>query len=102
MHPAARLTMPARCLPRPCAGTCDAAAALLGLADEAGLPHLRAVALDFVIAHFPAVAATPAWAALPRGCADAVAAEACARFGHALGLMRGLAAREKAGVGEQR
>ena len=57
------------------AGVCETAAALLGLADEAGLTHLRAVALDFAVMHFDAVAKTAAWAGLPRSCADAVAAE---------------------------
>ena len=57
------------------AGVCETAAALLGVADEAGLSHLRAVALDFVVMHFDAVAKTGAWAGLPRACADAVAAE---------------------------
>lgn len=47
----------------------------MGVADEAGLSHLRAVALDFVVMHFDAVAKTGAWAGLPRACADAVAAE---------------------------
>jgi hypothetical protein len=42
------------------AGLADAAAALLALADEAGLPHLRAVALDYVVHNFGAVAATGA------------------------------------------
>ena len=57
------------------AGACETAAALLGVADEAGLSHLRAVALDFVVMHFQAVARTTAWANLPRACADAVTAE---------------------------
>ena len=56
-------------------GVCETAAALLGLADEAGLTHLRAVALDFAVMHFDHVARTAAWAGLPRSCADAVAAE---------------------------
>lgn len=77
------------------AGTCEAAAALLGLADEAGLPHLRAVALDFVVRHFPEVSATAAWAQLPRSCADAVASEAAGRFRHAVDLMRSMAAQYK-------
>lgn len=51
---------------------------MLGLAHDCGLPHLRAVALDYVIAHHPAVAATDAYAALPRDAVAAVAAEACA------------------------
>ncbi len=72
------------------AGTAEAAAALLGLADEADLPYLRAVALDFVVHNFPAVAATAAWAALPRACADAVTADAAARFQRAMTLMQGM------------
>ena len=56
-------------------GVCETAAALLGVADEAGLAHLRAVALDFAVMHFGPVAKTAAWAGLPRSCADAVAME---------------------------
>ena len=48
------------------------------MADEAGLNHLRTVALDFAVMHFEAVARTSAWASLPRACADAVAAEVSA------------------------
>ena len=63
-----------------CAGVCETAAALLGVADEAGLGHLRSVALDFVVMHFDGVAKTGAWAGLPRACADAVAAEVSALY----------------------
>lgn len=42
-------------------GLADAAAALLALADEAGLSHLRAVALDYIVHHYEAVAATGGW-----------------------------------------
>lgn len=70
------------------AGTAEAAAALLGLADESDLPYLRAVALDFIVHNFPAVAATSAWAQLPRSCADVVTADAAARFKRSVSLMQ--------------
>lgn len=38
----------------PCAGLADAAAALLSLADDNGLGHLRAVALDYIVHHHEA------------------------------------------------
>ncbi|CAL5223332.1 g5831 [Coccomyxa viridis] len=82
-------------------GACETAAALLGVADEAGLSHLRAVALDFVVMHFEAVAKTTAWASLPRACADAVAAEATSRFKHSMELMRKMTAQTKAAVQER-
>jgi hypothetical protein len=69
----------------------------MGLADEADLPHLRAVALDFIVHNFPAVSATAAWAQLPRSCADVVTADAAARFKRALGLMHSMNAQYKAG-----
>ena len=62
---------------------CETAAALLGIADEAGLGHLRSVALDFVVMHFDGVAKTSAWAGLPRACADAVAAEVSTLYNNA-------------------
>ena len=74
------------------AGIHEAAAQLLGLADEVGLPHLRAVALDWAVHHLPAVSATRAWAVLPRRCADAVALEAAALFARATALMGSAAA----------
>ena len=40
------------------AGVPDAAAALLALADDCGLGHLRAVALDFIVTHFDEVSKT--------------------------------------------
>ncbi len=46
------------------AGVADAAAALLALADDCGLAHLRAVALDFIVTHYDAVSKTGA----QRGC----------------------------------
>lgn len=36
----------------------DAAAALLALAEDCGLTHLRAVALDYIVAHYEAVSQT--------------------------------------------
>ena len=45
-------------LPHMHAGLADAAAALLALADDNGLAHLRAVALDYCVHNFEAVAKT--------------------------------------------
>ena len=70
-----------------CADACETAVALLGLAEDAALGHLRAAALDFAVRHFDAAAATSAWAALPRRCVDRVAREATALLQRALGLL---------------
>lgn len=61
--------------------------ALLGLAEDAALPHLRAAALDFAVRHFNAAAATAAWAGLPRRCVDGVAREATALLQRSLTLL---------------
>lgn len=45
-------------LPTPQPGLADAAAALLAIADDNGLGHLRAVALDWIVHHYDAVART--------------------------------------------
>ena len=42
----------------PGAGAVEAAAELLALADEQSLPHLRCVALDYIVAHHEAVSQT--------------------------------------------
>lgn len=66
-------SVPATCLARqptstrsscPRSGLADASAALLALADDNGLAHLRAVALDFIVHHHEAVARTGGWAGL--------------------------------------
>lgn len=54
------------------------ATAMLGFAVDNGLDHLRAVALDYVIHHHAAAAATPAYAHLGREPLALIAAEACA------------------------
>jgi hypothetical protein len=64
--------------------------ALLGLADEGALAHLRAAALDFAVRHFEAASATAAWGALPRRAADAVAREATGLLRHSLALLADL------------
>lgn len=46
--------------PPPSPGLADAAAALLAIADDNGLPHLRAVALDYIVHHHAEVARTGA------------------------------------------
>lgn len=40
------------------AGVADASAALLALADDCGLGHLRAVALDYIVTHYDTVSRT--------------------------------------------
>jgi len=64
--------------------------ALLGLADEGALEHLRAAALDFAVRNFEAASATAAWAALPRAAVDAVAREATGLLRHSLALLADL------------
>ncbi|KAL4452300.1 hypothetical protein ABPG75_007962 [Micractinium tetrahymenae] len=62
----------------------DAAAALLALADDNGLAHLRAVALDYIVHNFSAVAQTESYQALGRRQLALVAEEACRAHARAL------------------
>lgn len=68
----------------------DAAAALLALADDHGLTHLRSVALDFIVHNMPAVKATEAWAALSWSQVEAVAVEAAAAYASVISAVRRL------------
>ncbi|KAL4857297.1 Protein-L-isoaspartate O-methyltransferase [Chlorella vulgaris] len=72
-------------------GLADAAAALLALADEAGLSHLRAVALDYIVHHYEAVAATESYQGLSRGQVALVAQEACRSHTHMVAHIRKMA-----------
>lgn len=72
-------------------GLADAAAALLALADEAGLSHLRAVALDYIVHHYEAVAATESYQGLSRGQVALVAQEACRSHAHMVAHIRKMA-----------
>ncbi len=76
------------------AGTNEAAAALLVLADESGLTKLRAVCLDYIVHHYSAVAATDAYKNLNSHQRDLVAAESCALYAHLRGLLRQVATRK--------
>ncbi|KAK9807068.1 hypothetical protein WJX72_012529 [[Myrmecia] bisecta] len=76
-------------------GTAETAAGLLALADEADLPHLKAVALDFIVRHFPLVSSTSAYAALSKRQADLVAAEACQVSKRMEGLLKQMVADQK-------
>lgn len=58
-------------------GLADAAAALLAIADDNGLGHLRAVALDWIVHHYDAVAHTESYHNLSREQVALVAEEAC-------------------------
>ena len=69
-------------------GAVEAAASLLALADDAGLPHLRAVALDLVVCHYEEVEKTESYAALSRDQVAAVAAEACHQVNRAKALLQ--------------
>ncbi|KAL6780621.1 hypothetical protein ACKKBF_B12430 [Auxenochlorella protothecoides x Auxenochlorella symbiontica] len=64
------------------------APALLTLADDSGLGHLRSVALDYIITHYDAVAQQPAFAALSKEQVAMVAREACALHGRVLSALR--------------
>lgn len=69
----------------------DAAAALLALADDNGLAHLRAVALDYVVHNFAAVAQTESYQALSRRQVALVAEEACRAHMRALEQIKRMA-----------
>ena len=66
------------------------APALLALADDSGLAHLRAVALDFIVNHHESVRATPGYAALSRDQVLLIADEACALHGKMVRLLRSM------------
>ncbi|PSC72076.1 L-isoaspartate O-methyltransferase [Micractinium conductrix] len=69
----------------------DAAAALLALADDNGLFHLKNVALDYIVHNHAAVAATESYAHLSRSQVALVAEEACAALGRAMGHVKRMA-----------
>lgn len=72
-------------------GLADAAAALLALADDNGLNHLRAVALDYIVHHHDAVKATESYLLLTRRHLALVAEEACAVHSRMVGHIRRIA-----------
>ena len=76
------------------AGTHEAAAALLALADESGLTRLKAVCLDYILHHYAAVAATEAYKGLSGGQRDLIAAAACASYAHLRGVLKEVACRK--------
>lgn len=63
------------------------AMALLMLADEQGLTHLRAVALDYSVGHFETVAKTEGFRTLSTEQVGAVAEEACRQLQQAKSLL---------------
>lgn len=72
----------------------------LALADEATLPHLRAVALDFILSHHMAVMACPAYASLNREQLHLIATQACAQHARVTDLILQLAAQSRAAPSE--
>lgn len=74
--------------------THEAAAALLMLADESGLPKLRAVCLDYIVHHYGAVAATENFKTLNSHQRNMIAAEACAMHTHVQRLLKEVASRK--------
>ena len=76
------------------AGTNEAAAALLVLADESGLTKLRAVCLDYIVHHYAAVSLTEGYKSLNSHQRDLIAAESCALYAHLRGMLREVAARK--------
>lgn len=78
----------------------EASVNCLALADEATLPHLRAVTLDFILSHHLAVMACPAYATLNRQQLHLIATQACAQHARVTDLMLQLAAQSRAGPSE--
>lgn len=76
------------------AGTHEAAAALLALADESNLPKLKAVCLDHILHHYPAVAATEAYKGLTASQRDLIAAEACSSYAQLREVLKVVACRK--------
>ena len=66
----------------------EAAASLLGLADEQGLPHLRSVSLDYVVHNYDEVSKTDAFKALSKEQVEMVAGEACKLLSEMTAAMR--------------
>lgn len=84
----ARALRAAQRSPRAAEAAADAAAAALALADDHSLSHLKAVALDFAVAHYDTVAATEGWTALGKDQVAAVAAEAARQVALAKHLLK--------------
>ena len=78
-------------LPSALAEKAEAAPALLSVADESGLPALRAIALDWLVHNYAAAAATPAFQALSKPQSDMIAASACSLLGRYHDLLHSLA-----------
>ena len=58
----------------------EAAPGLLAMADEVGLPTVRAAALDWLVHNYAAAAGMPAYQALTKQQTDLVTAKACERL----------------------
>ena len=69
----------------------EAAPALLSVADESGLPALRAIALDWLVHNYPAAAPTPAFQVLSKPQSDMIAAAACSLLSRYQDLLQSLA-----------
>lgn len=74
----------------------EASVNCLALADEATLPYLRAVALDFILSHHMAVMACPAYASLNRQQLHLIATQACTQHARVTDLVLQLAAQSRA------
>lgn len=68
----------------------------LALADEAALPHLRAVALDFILSNHAAVMACPAYATLSRAQLHLIASQACSQHARMNEMLQKLIIQSKA------
>lgn len=69
----------------------DVAMQLLALADECGLPQLKTAALAYAVEHYPQVAATESYRALPRHLVDAMATQLHAQYQQFASLLQQLA-----------
>ncbi|KAK9857634.1 hypothetical protein WJX84_009149 [Apatococcus fuscideae] len=76
----------------------EASVNCLAIADEATLPHLKAVALDFIMTHHAAVMACPAYASLSTSQLHLIASEACAQHSHMNNLLHKLAVQSRTAV----
>ncbi|KAK9817485.1 hypothetical protein WJX74_003052 [Apatococcus lobatus] len=74
----------------------EASVSCLALADEAALPHLKAVALDFILSNHAAVMACSAYSTLNRQQLHLIASQACAQHARMTDLVMQLAAQSRA------
>lgn len=99
-HMLAKVLKTAQRSPHAVEGAAEAAASLLAMADDHGLTHLGAVALDFVVAHHDVVSKTEAYAALSKEQFAKVVQEACRQLTRVKAILEEVKESEQNGLPE--